>query len=322
MSIEFHCPHCDKYLKTKEDKVGRVADCPGCGQKITVPEISDFRYQETDAALDGPIDYGEVEVVADETQICPMCGAEIKAAAVKCRFCGEEFGRAAMAADGEIHPTVFDIGEVMSTSWSIFKANMGACVGAVFVVGMLNGFVQQIVGGVQAVIVGDQPGNQMGLFILVNIVGFVITFTFQTWLTLGQMILFLNVARGRESNIGQVFTGGPVLLNGLGTQLLYSIIVTLGTLLLIIPGVIFALMFSQSLLLVVDREMSVMDALQTSREITYGNKASLLVLYLAGFGLFIVGLLACCIGALFTGSYVTLMLIVAYLQMTGQRVAA
>ncbi|QDU43883.1 hypothetical protein Mal52_23600 [Symmachiella dynata] len=320
MSIEFHCPHCDKYLKTKEDKAGRMADCPGCGQQIEVPSISDFRYQETDAEMTGPIDYGDVDVISEETKPCPMCGQEVKAAAVKCRFCGEEFGPQPLA-DGEIRPTVIDVGEVMGTSWEIFKANLGACVGATIVVLMLNGFVQQGVGGVQTLILGDQPGNQMGLFIVIQLIGFLISFAFQTWLTVGQTIFFLNVARGKEATIGQVFTGGAMLPNALGAQILFTIMYMIGFVLLIVPGIIIALMFSQNLPLIADRNLSVMDALQTSREITNGNKLSLFTLFLALFGLMIVGILACCVGVFFTASYGTLMLVVAYLRMTGQHVA-
>lgn len=38
MPIEFHCPHCDKYLKTNDDKAGMQVNCPGCGGPLTVPE--------------------------------------------------------------------------------------------------------------------------------------------------------------------------------------------------------------------------------------------------------------------------------------------
>ncbi|MAG94651.1 MAG: hypothetical protein CMJ48_13030 [Planctomycetaceae bacterium] len=37
MAIEFNCSHCDKLLKTPDDKAGRGAKCPGCGEMITVP---------------------------------------------------------------------------------------------------------------------------------------------------------------------------------------------------------------------------------------------------------------------------------------------
>jgi hypothetical protein len=36
--IEFHCPHCDKYLKTNDDKAGMQVNCPGCAGPLTIPD--------------------------------------------------------------------------------------------------------------------------------------------------------------------------------------------------------------------------------------------------------------------------------------------
>ncbi|MBI5757955.1 MAG: hypothetical protein HZA46_05505 [Planctomycetales bacterium] len=38
MPIEFHCPHCDKYLKTNDDKAGMQVNCPGCSGPLTIPD--------------------------------------------------------------------------------------------------------------------------------------------------------------------------------------------------------------------------------------------------------------------------------------------
>ena len=38
MTIEFSCSHCDKVLKTSDDKAGRRAKCPQCGEAVTVPD--------------------------------------------------------------------------------------------------------------------------------------------------------------------------------------------------------------------------------------------------------------------------------------------
>ena len=37
MTIEFSCSHCNKVLKTSDDKAGRRAKCPQCGEPIDVP---------------------------------------------------------------------------------------------------------------------------------------------------------------------------------------------------------------------------------------------------------------------------------------------
>ncbi|MGH7128004.1 MAG: hypothetical protein ACREJB_12885 [Planctomycetaceae bacterium] len=124
MTIEFHCPHCNKLLKTADDKAGRKANCPGCSQSITVPSGAqeeqwsagqeDDGFGEQYAAPDpwdaqfgsgpggggyppypgGAPQYGGYGTTpagyappADRT--CPMCGESVPATALNCPSCGE-----------------------------------------------------------------------------------------------------------------------------------------------------------------------------------------------------------------------------------------
>lgn len=52
MPIEFHCPHCDKLLKTQDDKAGWQVNCPGCGGPLTVPNPGGVAVEA--AAVDPP----------------------------------------------------------------------------------------------------------------------------------------------------------------------------------------------------------------------------------------------------------------------------
>ena len=84
MTIEFSCTHCGKALSTSDDKAGRKAKCPGCGEAVLVPSpMSDDGYDDTDLAeLPG----ATVEIT------CPMCGAKNPGAAKACESCGEPIG--------------------------------------------------------------------------------------------------------------------------------------------------------------------------------------------------------------------------------------
>lgn len=79
--IEFACPYCSKTLKTKDDKAGLSATCPGCSAELTVPQQS-----PSTAVVDEP----EVVETAGATRACPMCGEQVPVKATKCRFCGEQ----------------------------------------------------------------------------------------------------------------------------------------------------------------------------------------------------------------------------------------
>lgn len=96
MTIEFHCPHCDKVLKTADDKAGVEANCPGCGERVLVPAAAEggARYDQSFAADSPSRSSGgsapPTSSAGTATKACPMCGEQIMAAATRCRYCGED----------------------------------------------------------------------------------------------------------------------------------------------------------------------------------------------------------------------------------------
>src|SRR5262245_7710537 len=146
MTIEFQCPVCQKVLKTADEKAGVRANCPGCGEELTVPapdrgageagrapgpgavpadaDLPQSKAPGSGAHSDAPL------LAPGDTRPCPMCGKEIKRAATRCRFCGENF--ADHGAEGGPRP--LEAGDVLTQSWNIFQKNLGVLVGATLVI--------------------------------------------------------------------------------------------------------------------------------------------------------------------------------------------
>jgi len=220
---------------------------------------------------------------------------------------------------GPIVPTQIDSGEVLGHAWAIYKDKMFWCIGATFIVGILNWLVGQIANYGSAA-VGAAAGDE-AIAVTCMVLGILAGQLFALWLNVGMTLFLLKVGRGQELSMGDLFQGGPYFLTALVATILFSLIYGLGLVLLIIPGIILALMLSQFLCLIVDRNVGIIESLQLSAQITQGNKLTLFVLWIVSVGLILAGVLACCVGVFFTAPLVSLLWIVAYLAMTGQPTA-
>jgi len=88
--------------------------------------------------------------------------------------------------------------------------------------------------------------------------------------------------------------------NYLGASILTGLIVLVGLVLLIVPGIIFTLMFAFVKYLVIDRDLNPVAAMKESERITHGHRLELLLFFLALVGFNILGLLALAVGLLVT----------------------
>lgn len=193
------------------------------------------------------------------------------------------------------------IGECISFGWTTFKKRPWFFIQAALVivgVYLVLGIVAAIV-GLNAKEVGDALGDGLS-----SIAG---VFT-----GIGTIALYLkahdDVASARIKDLWHP----ELFIKYLLASILMGLIVFVGFLLLIVPGIIFSLMLAFTLYLVVDRNLGPINALKESRRLTRGNRWSLALLGLALVFLNIVGLVALGIGLFVTVPVSGLAMVHAY----------
>lgn len=123
-------------------------------------------------------------------------------------------------------------------------------------------------------------------------------------LSWGFAVLFLDFIRGNGIVNERMFDGYKDFVRVFVTYLLYGIAVGLGCILLIVPGIILALMFSQFTYILKDnKEIGSVDALKLSAQMMNGHKMDLFLLGLSFIGWIILALMTLGIGLLFLEPY-------------------
>lgn len=326
MAITFSCRHCGKSLTTSDDKAGRKAKCPGCGEVLTVPEAEPDESPDDD---DGDWDEGELPAAPPPvrkkssrsdtgSKTCPMCGAENSRRASKCDACGEEF-------DEEEKPRKssrnFEVGDVISSSWAIYKRELGIVVGSIFVAGIVSG-----IAGAPAQVINTindmqqrQGQNPEPVMVIAGLLLMIPGYLAAWFLQIGVTKVLLQVARGEETTIGDIFSGGRYFLRMLGSTLLFIFMIIAGLIACVVPGFLVLLMFWPYVYSLVDEDPGGVGCLWRAKEISQGNWGAAFVLSLAACGINLLGFMACCVGIIFTAPLTQLMFAVAYCRMTGQR---
>ena len=306
MSIEFPCSQCGKLLRVGDDAAGKQARCPACNTVQAIPSAASVPQGAIGALPSGPS--------------APRLDENPYQAPASAPWYPEVHGAFGPVPQGAFQPTPIDAGDVLNRTWIIFKSQfwMMALAGFIFWICQIgfNVVVGQVV--TLAVIAGGGGQPNQKAFFASQFVLQVISFVFGTWLEIGMAIYMLKTARGQAAGLGDIFAGGRFLPPAVLARFLYYLGWAIGSLLLIVPGIIFALMFSQFLYLLIDRGHGVLDSLGGSKTLTGGNKLNVFVLALATVGVGLIGALACCVGAWPAMGFVELMWAVAYLTMTGQ----
>lgn len=202
------------------------------------------------------------------------------------------------------------IGSLVRFGWETFKSRPWIFVGTTALLGLLLGVSGSISSGLDALFSGsvEEP----------SLPGTIFWWATSTLISMGATAFYLAAHDNPQTvEVAQLWHPQK-FWSFLGASLLVSIVVVLGMILLIVPGVIFALMFMFATMIVIDRGLGPIESMKESRRITTGYKWKLLGLALVLTLLNLAGLFALVVGLLVTVPVTVLAFTRAYRELSAR----
>lgn len=145
-----------------------------------------------------------------------------------------------------------------------------------------------------------------------SIVAFIYTVLVLWPVGYGANYAYLRAARGDKLEIKDMFAAFQNYWNAVLANLLVTVIVAIGFVLIIVPGIIFACKLAFTPYLVVDRKMDVIEAVKTSWRMTSGHAWKVFLIGLLGIPIAIAGLICLGVGVIIAGMWIYLALASLY----------
>jgi uncharacterized membrane protein len=137
---------------------------------------------------------------------------------------------------------------------------------------------------------------------------------------MGYTKIFLRMHDGESPKFGDIFKEYRTFWRYLGTCILYSLVITGGLILFVIPGIFWAARFSLALIVVIDTKMGPIKSMKESYAITKGSFWKLLWFWIVVSLINILGLLLAGVGLLLTIPVTTFASIQIYRLLSQKRV--
>jgi uncharacterized membrane protein len=204
----------------------------------------------------------------------------------------------------------FSKGEAIRFGWSAMKANLGFFIGVLIV-----GFV---VCAIPEALQKWAREEALPLALLFGLASFI----FQVIIGMGYITISLKLADNAKPELGDLFSRVHLFFKYLGGSILLGLIVLGGLILLIVPGIVWALKFQFFSYFVIDKELGPVEALRKSAAITEGAKWNLLLFGLVLVGINILGALALVVGLFATIPTTMVALAFVYRKLLAQAEAA
>lgn len=162
---------------------------------------------------------------------------------------------------------------------------------------------------------GPQTQGIAIMAVVLSIVAYIVSM----WVRMGIVHGSVQAARGENVTAGDFFIGWDNVGQFVLSTLLYSLIIGVGMILLVVPGVIWGLRYSMYGYYVVTQGAGPVEALQKSAAATDGHKGELFGLCFASAGVVILGALCLGVGLLWALPTVEIAWSAAFLELSGQQ---
>ena len=197
----------------------------------------------------------------------------------------------------------FSIKEALRFGWQKFQEHIWFLIG-LFIINFLLSFPLGKEGVEYLKHAGIDKNTIIGLSAIAGIATFI--------LQIGLMRVVLKIIDGITPTLADIFPSFSLIIKYIGTMILYALIVLGGIILLIVPGIIWAIKYSQVFYLVIDKHTGIIPAFKESGKITDGVKGKLIAFGLV-FGLMnLAGALAYQVGVIITGPIALLASVYVY----------
>ena len=182
----------------------------------------------------------------------------------------------------------FSISEAIHFGWNTMKSNLGFFIGLLILVFLFSSLSSIIAA----------KATEANIFL--GIIFYIADFSLSIIISIGLVKIALRFCDNEKGRFADLFSQYPLFPQYLVGSILYGLIVFAGTILLIIPGIIWGIQFCFYDYFIVDKGLGPIEALKRSSAITRGVKWDLFVFFLILSGINLLGALCLLIGLFVT----------------------
>jgi len=202
--------------------------------------------------------------------------------------------------------TKFISSEAIRFGWEKMKKHFWFFVGLL----ILTWLIQVVPSGIANVF----KDKMVVLYILLIVLAWVL----QVIVKMGMIKITLDIVDKDKAEIKTLFSQVDLFLKFLFGSVLYGLIVMAGLILLIVPGIIWAIKYQFFVYLIIDKNLSPMEAIKKSGEITMGSKGKLFWLGLLLGLINIAGVICLLIGLFVTIPVTMVAMVYVYRKLMGE----